>query len=1094
MATSTSPSSAPAPPARGRIVRARSRRWLVDHVTPAPQPGDATLVRLHGLDDDAQGEPLEILWEREVDADLEADDAGALRLGPHGFDRPAVFAAYLDALRWNTVSAGDATLFQSPWRAGIAPKAYQLEPLRKALLLPRVNLFVADDVGLGKTIEAGLIVRELLLRQKVRRIVVLSPPSVVLQWRDELDQRFGLLFRVMDREYVARQRRERGYSVNPWTTHSRFILSHALLRDERYQAGLRQWLDERDSPALLIFDEAHNAAPQGSGSYAVDSQFTGAVRQVVGLFEHRLFLSATPHNGHSNSFSALLEMLDPQRFFRGEPLHQQRARLDTVMVRRLKRDLRAAGVEGFPRRVPLQHDVDGLSADAPELVLPALLERYVEAREARLAGASRSAQAAAALVTTSLQKRLLSSVEAFARTLAAHAASVERHAQAERDAAAEEPRLTADLRASLDAPGADDERGARPEEEQQDEEAAALDQLARATAPARTDALDLERSLLREMAAVAETARARPDPRVARLVAWLRAELCPGTPPRWNERRVLIFTEYVDTQRWLLRQLTAALVAAGALRGDPDDPRDARLAAFHGQLDDERREELKQAFNADPRAHPLRVLIATDAAREGVNLQNHCADLFHFDVPWNPGRMEQRNGRIDRVLQRSEEVRCHYFVHLQRPHDRVLQALVRKTETIARELGSLAPVLEERLQGLLDGGIRAGRADELAQAIEAQQSPESASQTVSDELEQARPEIAALRRAHDDLRGEFERSRRALGFDEDALRRALSCALDLSGWPALAPAGDGRYVFPALDEHDPTWTATLDSLRPPRPRDQRLWDWRRGAKLRPVVFKDPGTLDASVVHLHLEHRLVRRLLGRFLAQGFVSDDLSRVGLLTTRAARRSVLLIGRLVLHGHQAARLHDQLVSVAARWSEPADRSTPLVPLDALEAQQVQQEFEAALRDEDARRPGPRLRDLLAASLPDDLRALQPHLDARARTLGDEAQAQLEQRGEREARDMADILRAQRARVQARIRLETERRERHAQQQRLPFEGYDAREAEQIERDLRHWQKRLTSLDDELRREPERVREVYTVTARRVEPVGLVYLWPVTG
>jgi hypothetical protein len=261
-----------------------------------------------------------------------------------------------------------------------------------------------------------------------------------------------------------------------------------------------------------------------------------------------------------------------------------------------------------------------------------------------------------------------------------------------------------------------------------------------------------------------------------------------------------------------------------------------------------------------------------------------------------------------------------------------------------------------------------------------------------------------------------------------------------------------------------------------------------------VVFRDPGTLDDSAVHLHLEHRLARRLLGRFLAQGFVAHDLSRVALLAARAAQRSVLLIGRLVLHGHEAARLHDQLVSVAARWSEPVDRSGHLVPLDPPEEEQVRQEFETALRDDDARRPGPRVRELLAASLAGDLRDRQPHLDARARTLGDQAEAQLEQRGEREARDMAETLRAQRARVQARIRLESERRERHAQQQRLPFEGYDAREAEQIERDLRHWQKRLTSLDDELRREPDSVRRIFRVSARRIEPVGLVYLWPVTG
>ena len=119
-------------------------------------------------------------------------------------------------------------MFQAPFRAGIKIDAYQIEPLRKALLLPRVNLFIADDVGLGKTIEAGLIARELLLRKKVRDIVVACPPSVLSQWQTELEQRFGLSFEVFDKDYVTRVRRERGYSTNPWSTHSRFLVSHRL--------------------------------------------------------------------------------------------------------------------------------------------------------------------------------------------------------------------------------------------------------------------------------------------------------------------------------------------------------------------------------------------------------------------------------------------------------------------------------------------------------------------------------------------------------------------------------------------------------------------------------------------------------------------------------------------------------------------------------------------------------------------------------------------------------------------------------------------------------------------------------------------------
>src|SRR5580692_3341670 len=248
-----------------------------------------------------------------------------------------------------------------PFRAGIRIDAYQLEPLRKALILPRVNLFIADDVGLGKTIEAGLIARELLLRKKVREIVVSCPPSMLLQWQEELASRFGLQFEILDKDYVQRVRRERGFSVNPWSTHSRFLISHRLLIDEAYSGGLRDWLGTFRSGTLLILDEAHHAAPAGGQRYAIDSQTTHAVRALAPCFEHRLFLSATPHNGHSNSFSALLEILDPQRFCRGVPVKSKKL-LDDVMVRRLKEDLReepSIGA-GFPRRIVQQIDLDGL--------------------------------------------------------------------------------------------------------------------------------------------------------------------------------------------------------------------------------------------------------------------------------------------------------------------------------------------------------------------------------------------------------------------------------------------------------------------------------------------------------------------------------------------------------------------------------------------------------------------------------------------------------------------------------------------------------------------------------------------------------------
>src|SRR5437899_145544 len=171
------------PPRIGEIVRVRSRRYLVEDVSAPVESGDDTLIRLSCLEDDAEGEELQVLWERELDS-ARLDEADWSKLTRGEFDPTRFFAAYYRTLRWNTVTSTDPNLFQAPYRAGIRLDAYQLEPLRKALLLPRVNLFIADDVGLGKTIEAGLVVRELLLRQRIRRIVVAAPPSVVLQWKD----------------------------------------------------------------------------------------------------------------------------------------------------------------------------------------------------------------------------------------------------------------------------------------------------------------------------------------------------------------------------------------------------------------------------------------------------------------------------------------------------------------------------------------------------------------------------------------------------------------------------------------------------------------------------------------------------------------------------------------------------------------------------------------------------------------------------------------------------------------------------------------------------------------------------------------------
>ena len=405
---------------QGSFVELRGRPWLVEALRG--DANDLQTLSLSCISDDAQGERLEVLWDAEIGAAV-LDEDGWRNVGEGLPDSAEVLAAYLRTIRWRSATAADRDLLQAPFRAGIRLDPYQLLPLRKALRLPRVNLLIADDVGLGKTVEAGLVARELLLRRRIDFILVAAPPAMTNQWKDELETKFGLSFEIIDREWVGKMRRQRGFTVNPWTTGSRFIVSHHLLIDEVYAAGLRAVLGEFRPRALFILDEAHHAAPSAGVRYAISSQLTKAVRELGERFEHRLFLTATPHNGHSNSFSALLEMLDPQRFTRGVEVRPKN--LEPVMVRRLKADLRRLG-EAFPERIIEPICIAGLPEDAPELELARRLEGYGELRMNRIRGLPGQKASMAKLAFVGLQQRLLSSVAAFARTLKVHRATLQR--------------------------------------------------------------------------------------------------------------------------------------------------------------------------------------------------------------------------------------------------------------------------------------------------------------------------------------------------------------------------------------------------------------------------------------------------------------------------------------------------------------------------------------------------------------------------------------------------------------------------------------------------------------------------------------------
>jgi SNF2 family DNA or RNA helicase len=155
------------------------------------------------------------------------------------------------------------------------------------------------------------------------------------------------------------------------------------------------------------------------------------------------------------------------------------------------------------------------------------------------------------------------------------------------------------------------------------------------------------------MTELAEGSRHLPDARIKELAKWIRANCFDNG--KWTNRRVLIFTDWEDTLRYLQTQIKRIVADA--------DLDEERVKIYRGFTEQQDRESLRDAFHAPPEKHPLRILIATDAAREGLNLQAHCHHLFHFDVPWNPSRMEQRNGRIDRKLQPSPAVWCYYFFY-----------------------------------------------------------------------------------------------------------------------------------------------------------------------------------------------------------------------------------------------------------------------------------------------------------------------------------------------------------------------------------------------------------------------------------------------
>jgi len=672
-------------PEIGQLAIVRKRPFVVTEIIPAA-PGIGRdkpnhLIKLSSVEDDGLGEELQVIWELEPGTSVYEKSTLP---NPDSFDHPKRLQAFLDAVRWGAVSQADDKALQSPFRSGIEVDDYQLDPVVRALSMPRVNLLIADDVGLGKTIEAGLVVQEMILRHRVRSVLIVCPSSLQVQWKEEMRDKFGLEFRIIDSNTISQLRRKRGIHVNPWTHFPRLITSVDYLKRERPLRTFRETLPAGDQPTypraydLLIVDEAHNIAPSGRGKYATDSMRTLAIRSLTPHFEHKLFLSATPHNGYRESFAALLELLDSQRFARA--ITPDRSQLDAVMVRRMKSELKLRwdGSRRFAERLVKHLEVPYTNE---ERLAHQALQHYSELRLKH--ASSDGERMAAEFVLKLLKKRLFSSPAAFGSTLEKHIASVGKQ--------------SGKAIANRDIDDFSDDYA--DDDEYELETGEVVSSVSQSLSALTSE----EQSLLRQLSDYAVKTSLRPDSKADTLINWLKNSLRPGG--QWNEERVIIFTEYRATQKWLYDLL--------AREGFAENE---RLEMIYGGMDNKQREAIKAAFQTHPKDSTVRILLATDAASEGVNLQNYCSKLIHFEIPWNPNRMEQRNGRVDRHGQKADEVDIYHFVG--KGFDKVqstanagdleadLEFLMRaalKVETIREDLGKVGPVIATQVEEAMLG-------------------------------------------------------------------------------------------------------------------------------------------------------------------------------------------------------------------------------------------------------------------------------------------------------------------------------------------------------------------------------------------------------
>ena len=822
----------------GSLVTARGREWVV-----LPSDGSPDLLRLRplgGADDDA------VL----IALSLEPVPPRSATFPPPDPNKTGAQAAALllrDALRLKLRSG--AGPFRSFGNIAVEPRAYQLVPLLMALKMETVRLLVADDVGIGKTIEAGLIARELLDRGEIRRLAVLCPPHLCDQWQEELASKFGILSEIVRTGTAGRL--ERGlpqgqsiFDVHPFTVVSLDYIKSDRRRDEFVRA----------CPEFVIVEEAH--ASVGTGAEAKNQRLAVLRGLAERADRHMVFLTATPHSGDETAFHNLLGLLHPdfrvlQGMLEGAARQRLRERLAGHFVQRRRADIaewRDAG-SVFPDRETSEVTYT-LSGDWGRLFDEVL--DYARGMIRRAEGQSFLRQRMSWWSALALLRCVSSSPASAAVALSTHLRVVEGMPEGQQIEALNERGTEAVFDGDADGLTSEEAApaGLTDDPVASEEDTAAL------------------RGLLDRATALKGPER---DPKLRLLIGQVKALLAEGFRP-------VIFCRFIQTAHYVGEYLRAVLPETKHV-----------VEVITGELPTEnRRARIEALAEATEGRSP--VLVATDCLSEGINLQALFSAVVHYDLSWNPTRHEQREGRVDRFGQRAKRVRALMLYGANNPVDgAVLKVIVEKAERIRRELGVSVPVpvdtnkvTEAILQTVL---LQSGRvAEGLKQGafdfgrIEADL--DTAWESAKENAKQTRTIFAQRGLKPEEVLPEWRKAVAVLGGEEE-VRRFVAAACERLRAP-LQPVGESCFRLPA------------DNL--PGPVRERLEAAGLRAKTLRIAFQHPAPAGFEAVHR--THPLVAALADHVAERALAEDppDLAaRCGAIVTRAvARRTTVLLLRL--------------------------------------------------------------------------------------------------------------------------------------------------------------------------------------------------------